>query len=42
MGTVFQNGRREDANPSSRVTEPPSLESQACFADQSIRFKLGF
>ena len=38
----FQNGRREGTNPSSRVIESPSLESQVCFADQSTRFELGF
>ena len=41
MGTIFQNERREGANPFSRITEPPSLGSQAYFVDQSIRFKLG-
>ena len=42
MGTIFQNERREGANPSSRVIEPPSLGSQAYFTDQSIHFKLEF
>ena len=41
-GNHFQNGRREGANPSSHVIEPSSLESRAYFADQTIRFKLGF
>ena len=38
----FCNGRREGANPSSRIIVPPSLESQVCFADQTICFELGF
>ena len=37
----FLNGRREGANPSSRVIVLSSLESQTCFVDQLYYFKLG-
>ena len=37
----FSNGRREGANPSSRVIVLPSLESQTFVVDQLCRFKLG-
>ena len=38
----FPNGRREGANPSSRVNVPPDLEFlNHFFADQSVYFKLG-
>ena len=37
----FSNGRRESANPSSRVIVLPSLESQIFVVDQSCCFKLG-
>ena len=38
----FQNGRREGANPSSRITESLILESRVYFVDQSTHFELGF
>ena len=37
----FSNGRREGANPSSRVIVLPSLESQTFVVDQLCCFKLG-
>ena len=37
----FPNGRREGANPSSRVIVLSSLESQTFVVDQLRRFKLG-
>ena len=40
--SIVSNGYGEGSNPSLRIIVPSSLESQVCFADQTICFELGF